>query len=43
LKIEDAGLLIGPQELERMIFELAVTFSKDEMKELCANYVTPRF
>jgi hypothetical protein len=34
---------VGPKELERMIFELAVTSTKDEMKERCLNYVTPNY
>lgn len=43
LKIEDSGLTVGPKELERMIFELAVTYSKEEMKERCSNFVSPHF
>lgn len=41
--MEECGLTVGPKELSRKILELAVTLKTEQMKEMCAVYVTPHY
>jgi len=42
LNFEEAGLTLGPQQLEQKIKEFAIWMEKDEMKHQTDAYVAPQ-